>query len=350
MLPPRPDARMKPSSTLPWQRLAAVVALGFTSLAACWCGPRSMRLNLEVSDVFLSRATSERWTLVSGSCFHRLDEQVDCMGLPKHGVEAPFSFSNTQYFGSFHFSPVNRLIVAESRDRETPAKAAHLIIFDVNLKTVWVDEALVRFNIYSPYRWSPDGKHISFAFGNDIRLLEVEKKTYRTVASDHVRVVRDGQPYATPAWSADSTRLVYQTVDAQVAIVNIQSGETKRIGMGTVPSWAPDGSKIVYLEKTMTGQRSVFLHDVLTGKTETLFQVGFGFALIWSPDSRFLVYRQDLSNSIYGDLRVYDFETAKVTSTGRKVGTLRDAQIEVLPASFTARLRELDTPNRSQKR
>lgn len=344
-------------------RSFTIVALAGLLLNVSSCSIRScsskwdalgISLKDEVSDTFLERASARGWYLVAGSCFYRLDEYVDCLLLPEPGEKEPIDIGKASFFGSFDLNADGTRIVAESFNRETPYRTGCLVVYDENLATVYEDESLIYYNIYAPYRWSPDGKYISYAHGTEVRLLDIEKKTDRAVATNHAPVVRDGQPYGTPSWDAESKRLTYQTSETAIAILDVESGKAQRIGQGFMPSWSPDGSKIAFLQGR-PGQRDAVVYHTHDGRLEKLFKTWSNQPFIWSPDSQFLVFSKGLLNTIYGEMVVYSFETGKVTSTGRQVASIRDGLIEVLPEWFVNHLRELadkeqENPNRQQAR
>ena len=65
-----------------------------------------------------------------------------------------------------------------------------------------------------------------------------------------VRPVPERMTLGSPSWSADESKLAfnasYHGRDAHLFVHELESGQTRHLGSGTVPSWNPDGEEIVF--------------------------------------------------------------------------------------------------------
>jgi len=95
-------------------------------------------------------------------------------------------------------------------------------------------------------------------------------------------------------------------------------------------------------------------YDVVAGTTRTLFEAGFDYPLIFTPDGRYLLFSKKKPNSIYDVLHVYRVADGAIGNTGQKVASLRDGQVLTLPAGLRERLRlrtnnDFENPNRRKR-
>lgn len=307
------------------------------------------------STAFIDHAAVNDWYIASvGSGFYQLDGFLDAYYLTENDTQTELeSILDSQHLGSFDISPDGNYYVVESINRDFPDQNPHFVIYDRALNAVYENEEYVHYNIYSAYRWSPDGKYVSFAHETNVILFDFAAREFRPIADNHKQVVRDGQAYGTPTWSPDGTRLTYQTNTDEIVILDIITGEQQRIDAGFLPSWSPDGSKIAYYEGRLSNRRAK-IYDVNSGEKTVLFATTFSFPLIWSPDSQYLLYKRNYANTIYGDLLFYSFSDDQTYDTGLKTASLRHAKIFTLPDDFVAKLliqpnAEVENPNRNPR-
>ncbi len=294
------------------------------------------------SNALFDAATANNWVIAAGSRFYQLDTFLDPYYISADpSLEELTTLIDTQYVGAFDVSPDGKLLVADSYDGSAAANAAHFIIYDADLNTVYKDETQIRQRLYAPYRWSPDGRYIVTAQNGEVLLFEVATKSYRVIANDYrrVSVQTNDAEHNGPSWSADSKWVAYTTNLDRIALRNIETDELQRIDIGYFPQWAPDGSAIVYYTGR-TKDRDVIHYDIASQTKTALFSMdSTNTVLMWTPDSRFLVYRENTLNSKHGELHYYDFADNTIHATGAKVAPLLHGNIVTLPDAFVARLR-----------
>lgn len=330
---------------------APVLACTTLFSLACLCGgpggeevePPPPQEPDAVGQAFLDDAAEAGWMLEAGGTFYELAPYLDAWRLPKpeRVEEASLDLLDFLYIGSFDLHPGGQLMAAESDPYEVIddplSVSAHLVVWDLEMNTVYADPSLPHHEIQSPYRWTPDGSALVYVKEGSLYWLDWETKRTRTVLEDHRPAVRDGRIYTTPQFSPDGAQLVYQNADDEVVIYDLSSQAGRVIGQGSVPTWSPDGATIVWFD--LSSRDQVMAYDVATEETEVLFETSFGLPLIWTPDSRYLVWSRRYANSIYGDLKVYRLEDGQVGEVHQKVATLRDGQVLTLPSSFRTQLR-----------
>ena len=121
--------------------------------------------------------------------------------------------------------------------------------------------------------------------------------------------------YTLGDWSPDSSRLVYQSTQANsnnqgwhLFVTSFVAGRPNRVtpgdlrlGLGRGPRWSPDGGDIVY-SKTVDGNREIYRFDLSKSEeTRLTNNSSFDNAPDWSPDGERIVFRseRDGNSEIY---------------------------------------------------
>jgi TolB protein len=98
-----------------------------------------------------------------------------------------------------------------------------------------------------------------------------------------------------PAWSADGTRLAFQSSapSPDIQVINADGTGLRQLGKGTAPSWSPDGRKLAFAQGTAG---TIFvMNDDGSGRT-AIASPGFrnpddGLrTLVWSPDGQHIAF------------------------------------------------------------
>ncbi|MCP3935019.1 MAG: hypothetical protein GY708_06575 [Actinomycetia bacterium] len=328
-----------------WRLTATGFALVLAVSAGCGANDG------QVLDDFFADAEAGGWFTTSGSAFVRLDPNLDYHYLPRD-PEAGTELENHGegiFLGRVTVARDGRTIAATTSTLATASQDPILVVFGPDLTPFDEFADFVNHDTHTAYRWSPDGTKLSTARGNSIFVIDVVTGRVDTLDVGHAPTVRDGLATGTPSWSGDGSRLVFQTVDDQVAIVAVASGAVEVIAEGFLPSWSPDGATITYRTDRSTGE--VIAYDVDSGDTRELFSIenSFQHTLAWTPDSRNLLFPRGVVNSIYGDLLVYSFDHDTVVNTGSKIATMRNTVVVTLDPLFEQQLRPVaadENPNR----
>jgi Tol biopolymer transport system component len=187
--------------------------------------------------------------------------------------------------------------------RDTPSDLPRLHVLNTTTRVDRIIPVRGRVSIRSRPSWSPDGKSIAYQVDTSVRL---EDKG-----------------------------------EAEIDIVELGTGEARRLSRGQSPSWSPSGDWIAYLDisegATAIGAgkpeyfpaRCLASHPDATA-TRPLFPSSrrkhfFVGAPVWSPDSRELYLNEivDLEN-LNTDIDKLDFATQKVTKRFKRVPRLLD--------------------------
>ncbi len=111
--------------------------------------------------------------------------------------------------------------------------------------------------------WSPDGKYVSyFSDASGEYRLVVEAQDGMTPPRE-IALEKPTRYYA-PAWSPDSTKLLYSDTNLNVWVLDVASGTAKVVGNDPwmvpqrtlAPSWSPDSRWIAYATRLNTLSRA----------------------------------------------------------------------------------------------
>jgi hypothetical protein len=105
-------------------------------------------------------------------------------------------------------------------------------------------------------------------------------------------------------WSRDGKAIVYDSGD-RIFLYNLDTKISTLLGVGSYPTWSPDGSWIAFRRRN--GTAALVKPDGAESK-DVLGQTRLGAGLRWSPDSRYLLYA-DFSQ---GGIRVRDVSSDRM--------------------------------------
>ena len=166
--------------------------------------------------------------------------------------------------------------------------------------------------------WSPYGDELAFtrvlADGNS----EVFTMTIR--GTDQVNITKDPAKDYAPSWSPDGTTILFTSfgrtpIDEVPTLYTIRAGGGHAIpwGRGEQGSWSPDGKFLVYLDKvTESLHPPVFKLAIYKDPRHDTRSIGFFFTRLsnagaWSPDGLHLLAEEaDVAIGKFGIVR-YDF-------------------------------------------
>jgi Tol biopolymer transport system component len=142
--------------------------------------------------------------------------------------------------------------------------------------------------------WSPKGDQLALT-SEGLKVLTLADKHIRLITADKLS---DG----VPSWSPDGRKIVYESITRtgdrqsfQICVADLLSGEIKIIADGRAPSWSPQGDQIAYLDFK---EQAYFSISPEGHNKKLLVRAGYsplkgpllGMWLVWSPDQRQAVY------------------------------------------------------------
>jgi Tol biopolymer transport system component len=159
-------------------------------------------------------------------------------------------------------------------------------------------------------RWSPDGTTIVFE-GRSTASGEYSLYRYRLEGGALTTVIK-GQLKGGEmlfSWASDGKGIVYQDANNGVYVLDLASGARTRIDSGWFPTASPNHRYIAY-RADEAGDPGYIIYDVQTRKKQRILAGKSVYrSLVWSPDSRCLIYSADGRGEYYGDLFILDLES-----------------------------------------
>jgi hypothetical protein len=220
----------------------------------------------------------------------------------------------------------NKLAFVESPD----LRSYSLITFDLLERK---REVLFQRPYLQGPRWSPVENRIAL----EERTAETGNQSglylYTLDSKDSFLLVNEGLKSGEFlfCWSPDGKRIVYQSEEDKIQIIDIVSKQRRTLDAGWFPTWSPDGRFISYKSK----ENEYALYDLQANQKTVILQGDdANRSLVWSPDSRYVVYSRlsggllnratdalSVSDS-YGDLYAMDVQSKTKVMIYRHNGSI----------------------------
>ncbi len=239
----------------------------------------------------------------------------------------PESQFNGSYVGMASFSPDGTKITFGQNWGNERA----LMVYDLIQRR---NEAVSTMAYLEGARWSPSGNEIAFR-GRPTHTGKCSLYVYR-LREKRLSLLVD--PDLMPgefmfSWGPGGEGIVSQDSENNIWIIDLNKKTHRRLDKGWGPTWSPNGRFIAYgLEDAY--HKGYIVYDLQTDKKESILagKLAAG-SLVWSPDSRYLVYTgvsggfwdhmtAFFGETRYGDLYVIDVESkveVKVYGKGRAI-------------------------------
>ena len=147
-------------------------------------------------------------------------------------------------------------------------------------------------------RWSPDGSRIAFSVTSGSPAINSDIWVMNADGSGLVNLTHaPQQENMEPSWSPDGKQLVFSALVGNTLGLSLMraDGSQKRpllTGMeGDSPAWSPDGRKIAFISQLSDTLSTIYvMNPDGSGITRLARAQGYYSALVWSPDSKHLLY------------------------------------------------------------
>jgi Tol biopolymer transport system component len=283
-----------------------------TALSHSGCKGAGSRERQSVVESLRTQERRNGWRiLVSGRGIFYLDLANSSLQPLYPGPKGP---ANSTFIGMASANPSgDKIVFSEGVD----SRSYSLTILDLISKT---RESQFQLAYLRGPRWSKDGTYIAFEGTTTETKGDSNLYLYRLGEKDFSLLVKEDVKSGDLlfCWAPDSKRIVYQSGDQKIRTVDIETKQTKTIDSGQFPTWSPSGRYISY----QNGDEEYTLYDVDTSqKTRLLKDASIRRSVVWSPDSRYIVYSKltgglwnwvtgalSVSDS-YGDLYAMDIES-----------------------------------------
>ncbi len=163
-------------------------------------------------------------------------------------------------------------------------------------------------------RWSPDSTGIAFE-GRSQTSGDYSLYLY-SLNDGKLSTVIEGQLKGGEmlfSWGPDGKRIVFQSAANDIYVADLTGRQRTRIDSGWFPTWSPNGRYIAY-RADRADDPGYIIYDLQTQKKQQILRGRSVYrSLVWSPDSRCLIYAADGRGEYYGDLLILDLGSKKET-------------------------------------
>jgi Tol biopolymer transport system component len=190
--------------------------------------------------------------------------------------------------------------------------------------------------------WSPDGHWIAYATDSAVHVMLAEGR----FSTRKVRDERPGRITTGPAWSPDGQTLLFASMntrnDDEVFVVNPDGSQGRQLTRNTVddelPAWSPDHTRIAFARKARLTGPSIW---VMTASGRHQHRLGLGTHPSWSPNGSQLAFERDgvvytMSDRGRGVRRITRGTKPVWAPRGRKIAFERGTKIYLANANTGA--------------
>ncbi len=160
--------------------------------------------------------------------------------------------------------------------------------------------------------------YIAYNDNNDqIWLLNLE-------SGNKLQVTTDIKGHFNPKFSSDSKYLMYQALDGEISIYNIDTKTTNLIGVGFSPEWANTTNNIVFYKTEIENENltntDLYVYDMLLNNTQKITNTADRFEIdpaFNSDDTKLVyssIYDQNIIESINNDCKLSNLNVIKINS------------------------------------
>ncbi len=172
----------------------------------------------------------------------------------------------------------------------TPHDADHSLLADVRLvelrggTSTDLPRSIRSINSVQNFETSPDGDQLAFYGDGSIYVAGLDGALPRKLCS--------ASPYAAPSWAPDGQSLVFSE-DRALRVVDVSTGEVRRITTGEhpihTPDFSPDGGTVLF---TMQHNDALALWNVSSQGGDPVLLLDRAAFGTYSPDGRSIAFRR----------------------------------------------------------
>jgi hypothetical protein len=149
-----------------------------------------------------------------------------------------------------------------------------------------------------PFCWSYDSSRLMLETPElQLQVMDVASGVVQTLP---INQVSSTQGFTSQCWSPDGKQMVYPSSDGYVYVYDFEKQNSTKLTKGANPTWAPEGNLIAYRD----GDTYYAIHPSGEGRKKLFHKTRAISGLLWSPDSRFVAYIHEDLISLLGYSRV----------------------------------------------